>query len=348
MFDRNLKYYRLKRNMSKKELAAACGLTPMAISNYESGKRMPDMVIIKRLAGTLGIHVVDFLESRNAALTFRHNEFRKNSRLTKNQQEYVKESVEEYFSRFFSAVDFAGGRPLPVPLAVHSVSFSGDFRTDALSLRKTLDFSAEGPIDGLIGALENKGILVMELDISSHDFSGMNGTVNEYPYIVINRQMTPERKRTTIAHELAHLFGNWDRIPEQEREAYATKIAGAFLIPTPDLIRELGIHRSAITSDMVLVCQEYGISMYLLITRASQEKIISDSLATRSYIYFNKAGWRQHEPQRVRTVEQPSLFRQLVYRAVNEEGLSIQKGAELLKEPVAELEEYCGRMEAND
>ena len=41
MFEKNLKYYRLKNKMTRKALAEAIGVTPMAISNYESGKRRP-------------------------------------------------------------------------------------------------------------------------------------------------------------------------------------------------------------------------------------------------------------------------------------------------------------------
>lgn len=343
MFEKNLKYYRLKKNMSMKDLAEACGVTSMAISNYESGKRKPDMDIINKLADALGIYVADFLASRNNDISFEHCEFRKNSTLSKTQQEYVRESVEEYFSRFFDAVECLGGNPLPNPPQCHTLSRTGDSDEDAKQLRRCLGLQEEGPVDELIGILENKGILVFELDIDNDRFSGMNGFVNEYPYIVINKNMSPERKRTTILHELAHLMFKWDICEDNEKEA--TAIAGATLISKNDLIRELGIHKSALTKDMILVCQEYGISMYLLVKRASLVGIISDSLAKEFYIKANKANWRKAEPQRVRNIEKPMLFNQLVYRAVNEEGISLQRGAELLRIPVSEMNEYCGLVE---
>jgi len=73
--------------------------------------------------------------------------------------------------------------------------------------------------------------------------------------------------------------------------------------------------------------------------------IVSNSLAKEFYIKANKANWRKAEPQRVRNIEKPLLFNQLVYRAVNEEGISLQRGAELLQIPVAEMDEYCGLVE---
>ena len=343
MFEKNLKYYRLKNNMSMKDLAEACGVSSMTISNYESGKRKPDMDTINKLAEVLGIYVVDFLASRNTNLSFDHREFRKHSSLTKAQQEYVQESVEEYFSRFFDAVEFLGGNPLPEPPKCYTLVRSGNCEEDAMQLRKYLGLQEEGPIDELIGVLENKGIMVLELDIENNHFSGMNGFVNGYPYIVINKMMNPERKRTTILHELAHLMFIWNENEDNEKEA--TAIAGATLISRKDLYRELGLHKSAITKDMILVCREYGISMYLLVKRAALAGIISGSLEKDFYIKANKANWRKSEPQRVKNIEKPLLFRQLVYRAVNEEGISIQRGAELLQIPICEMEEFCGLVE---
>ncbi|MCR4734830.1 MAG: helix-turn-helix domain-containing protein, partial [Treponema sp.] len=109
MFNKNLKYYRLKKNMSKKDLAEACGVTPMAITNYEQGTRRPEIEIINKMAKALDVGVADFIIARNENLMFVHGPFRKNSALAKSQQEYVKEAVEEYFGRFFEAVDYLGG-----------------------------------------------------------------------------------------------------------------------------------------------------------------------------------------------------------------------------------------------
>jgi len=345
MFEKNLKYYRLKKNMTKKKLADACGVTPMAISNYENGKRRPDMATIKKMAEALDVKVADFLAARNTDITIKHGEFRKQSTLTKGEQEYVREYVEEYFGRFFDAVDFLGGDPLPAPLSIGSITITGNVQTDANKLRKELGFSDSGPIGDIVGILENKGVLVLEMEIDNDKFSGMSGQVNRYPYVVINETMRPERKRTTIIHELAHLLFDWDIIPAGlTEEKYATIVAGAVLIPDKDIIRELGQKRTAITKDMILTCEEYGISTYLLVKRASQAGIISPNLEKNFYIKANKVNWKKNEPNMVEHYETPKLFEQLVYRAINEEGVSIQRGAELLHKTYQEVLGFCGLM----
>ena len=65
MFGKNLKYYRLKNNMSMKELADLVQVSPMSISYYEKEERRPNMDIIKALARALHVRVTDFLAGSN-------------------------------------------------------------------------------------------------------------------------------------------------------------------------------------------------------------------------------------------------------------------------------------------
>lgn len=341
MFNKNLRYYRLKKNMSKKELAAVVQVSPMAISYYESGERRPGMEIIKALAKALDVKVSDFLNNRNSNLTFVHGEFRKGSKLPVMQQEYIRESVEEYLNRFYSVVDILGGEVMPDAPECHKVMLSNDAEADAKAMRKYLRIAEEGPIGNLIELLENKGILVYFSDIQSDAFSGMNGTVNDRPYIIVNKNMSPERIRSTISHEMAHFIFMWpESMNEKEIETRATAISGAFLLSENDAKRELGIRRSAISKDMVLTCKEYGISMYLLVKRANLCGIITDSVAKDFYIKAGAHGWKKNEPVRIHS-EEPMLFSQLVFRAVSEKEISIQKGAELLKQPYDFVANQC-------
>lgn len=343
MISKNIKYYRLMKFMSKKELADAVNVTPMAISNYESGKRIPEMDILKRIANVLGVRISDFLVIRNKDIKFRHNEFRKCSSLTKEKQELIYEIIEEYFNRFMDSVEILGGNVLPNPPICHELKITLDPEEDALSLRNHLGFASYGPIDDLIRNLENKGILVLMHEIDDEKFSGINGFVNEYPYIMLNKKMSSERNRSTIAHELAHLMFNWKEtnLSEKEIENYATAIGGAFLFSKKDAIRELGIHRRFISKDMILVAIEYGISMMLLAKRAELLNIVTASSAKEFYILASKLGWRKNEPSRIGKIEKPMLFEQLVYRAINENEINLQRGAELLKMPYNEVAENC-------
>lgn len=332
MFAKNLKYYRLKNNFSKKELANMVGITPMSITHYENGDRYPEMPVIKALAKALNIKVVDFLAVRNQNLKFVHEQFRKSSKLNKSEQEYVREAVEEYFGRFFDAVEILGGEVLPDSPKLKCMPLVKDDEANARAMRRYLEIAETGPVGNMVELLENKGVLVLLLDIDNDAFSGMNGSVDGRPYIVINKNMTPERIRFTIGHEIAHFAFKWPKdMSDKEQEKRATAISGAFLLPAVDAYRELGLRRKAITTDMLYVCKEYGIALSMLVVRAYKCNIIGEVTYKDHFIALNKTyGSKKNEPSRIDNKEESHLFEQLVYRAVNEEGLSIQKGAELL------------------
>lgn len=342
MFSKNLKYYRLMKSLSKKELAHKVDVTPMAISNYESGNRIPEMDIMKKMAEVLGVRIADFLVVRNENIRFCHNEFRKGASLSKEKQDLVYESVEEYFSRFMDSVEILGGNVLPNAPQCHTLKITHDVEQDALALRKHLNFAADGPIDDLIGKLENKGFLIFLHEIEDDKFSGINGFVNDRPYIMLNEKMTTERNRSTLVHELAHLMFDWSNVDltEKQIEDYATAIGGAFLFPRTDVIRELGVRRRIVSKDMLMVAIEYGISMMMLVKRAEICNVISESAARGFYFQASQHGWRKNEPSRI-AEEKPLLFEQLVYRAINEDEISIQRGAELLKIPYAQVAFNC-------
>lgn len=338
MFSKNLKYYRLKKNMTKKALADAIHVSAMAITHYEDGSRRPGMETLSALAVALGVRVSDFLAVRNEEINFQHGEFRKSGSLTQMQQEFVKESVEEYFGRFYTVVEALGGEVLPDAPACHVLPLSEDDEENALAMRKHLGFAAEGPIENLAEKLENKGILIYDCPMKDAGFYGMNGLVNERPYIVLNPGMSAERNRSTSVHELAHLMFDWPGgLSDKDAEERATAIGGAFLFPRNDAIRELGIKRTSVTKDMSLVAEEYGISMMMLVTRAYICGIISKLVSEIFFVAASHSGWKDSEPSRIKQ-EKPQLFEKLVYRAVNENEISAQRGAELLQCTITDIQ----------
>ncbi len=341
MFAKNLKYYRLKNNLSKKDLASMAGISSMAITHYENGNRKPEMDVIKKLASVLNVSVVDFIASRNQSLEFSHEEFRKNSKMSKNRQEYIRESVEEYFSRFYDAVEMLGGEVLPEAPEIRKIALSDDVEENGRALRRYLGIAEKGPVGNLVEIIENKGVLLYMFDPDESDFSGINGTVCERPYIVVNMKMTAERIRTTIGHETAHFAFDWpEDMDDKTKEDMATAISGAFLFPKEDAFRELGIRRRAVTTDMYIVCKEYGIALSMLVVRARKCGIISETVFRNYFISRNRNGGAKKERSFIQA-EESRLFEQLVYRAINEEEISIHKGAELLKMPYDKVELNC-------
>lgn len=341
MVGKNIKYYRLLNKMTLSALAKQLNVTSMAISNYENGLRNPDINTLRKIAEVFDIEIAKLVAPQNDTLIYNHGAFRKNSNLQVSTQDLIRTSVEKYYNRFFTVVDTLGSSVLPDAPLCNQVELSGDAEANATAMRQWLKLSHNGPVCNIISILENTGTLIYKLDIDNDKFSGKNGFVNKRPYIVINSNMNPERQRSTIAHELAHLCFNWPADMDiKEIEKMATAISGAFLFPKVDALRELGVHRSAIEKDMVLVAIEYGISMLLLAMRAKILKIITENAYRNFMIRASKQDWRKNEPSRI-AEEKTSLFEQLTYRAVVEGSISVQKGAELLEKSYKEVESAC-------
>lgn len=345
MLERNITYYRLKKGISKKDLASIIGVTPMAVTYYENGDRKPDLAISRRIASALDVSLADLMSVQLDHHEYQFCEYRKNSSLAKKNQEFIEASIRKHFDGFLLVADAVGAGALKDAPQCHQYVPEGDSCRDAAALRNWLGIGEEGPILNLVGLLENKGFLVYLLDYHNNSFSGINGFVDGRPYIVINSSVTAERQRSTIAHELAHLFFTEKKEYDQSWEDYMTAVSGSFLFPDQSVIDELGIRRSGIGSDMVIVAEEYGISMQLLVKRAREVGVISQSVYKAFFVILNKNGGRKNEPSRIKA-EKTTLFEQLVLRAASESQISLSKAAELLQIPLFDLRNKMTSLEA--
>lgn len=331
MIGKNLKYYRLKNGFTMKSLGEMVGVTGMAISNYESGKRVPDLSTLRALSSALKVRLADLIKGDGDKLEFCHGNFRKNAALRASDQDIIYYTIEEYLGRFFVALEAVGTAMLPAHRDLQSIHvYDEDDSLNARNLCKWLGIAPDSPIGNVVDLVENNGIIVCQLEIPSQHFSGLNGTVNGVPYIAVNVSMSPERQRFTIFHELAHMvFIGLNDADSSGCEQRANSIAGHVLFSDKAVYRELGVKRAGISADMLVTAKEYGISMLCLAYRAKECGVVSESAYKHFMMLASSNGWRKNEPSRI-SQEKSSLFKQLVYRAIEEDEISVQRGAELL------------------
>ena len=119
----------------------------------------------------------------------------------------------------------------------------------------------------------------------------------DLPVIVVNNQFSLERRRLTLAHELAHRLIDTDSLSDKDEEKAATLFAGAFLMPREHLLREVGKHRSALGyKEIIDLKRLYRVSGAALLMRLRQLDVISES--TLIYAFQTIArGWRTQEPE---------------------------------------------------
>lgn len=61
-FGNKIKELRIKNGLSQQQLADKVWVNRSTITNWETGRRVPDIIMIKRLAESLGVHVNTLLE----------------------------------------------------------------------------------------------------------------------------------------------------------------------------------------------------------------------------------------------------------------------------------------------
>ena len=337
MVGRNIKYYRLLKKMSQEALAQAIGVGKMAISNYESGKRNPDYNTSRKLANALGVTLGMLLAHADTGIAIQHGAFRKQSALTKSQQEIILGKADRYLERLYEVVSFVGDSALP-EAPVFEREFASDYESAGQYLRRILGLAPSGPVGNITDILENHGFIICPVAFEERGFSGNSGFVNGRPYIAVNVSMPGERQRFTLIHELAHLVFTFKG--EQDEEHMVDGIAGAFLLPQDDILRELGPRRSDIRGDLRYIQREYSISMAAIVMRAHQVGIISKAVHESTMKWMSANGLRMDEKSGIHP-EKTHLLEQLTSRAVAEDEIGISKAAELLEMSVPDVRMLC-------
>lgn len=337
MIGKNIKYYRLMRGMSQEALAQQIGLNKMAVSNYEMGKRTPDLATIRKIADALQVTIGKLTVNYGKELVIEHGAFRKHSRVTKTVQELILGYVDRYLARLFDVVSFLGDAVLAPSPQIEPVP-AADYESAGQHLRQILELPASGPIGNITDILENKGYIICPVSIKERQFSGNSGTVNGRPYIAVNTTMPAERQRFTLIHELAHLVFAFSE--DQDEECMVDGISGAFLLPESDVIRKLGPKRSDIIGDLRYIQHEYNVSMASVVMRAYQTGVIGKSTCESTQKWMSAQGYRKDEKSGIQP-EESHLLERLTVRAVAEEEITVSKAAELLERSVTEVRELC-------
>ena len=103
----------------------------------------------------------------------------------------------------------------------------------AIFTRKNFRIAPDEPIHDIFKVIENKGIIIYELN-TDEKFDGISFfTPKGFAVIVINKHFTNDRKRFTLAHELGHLIMHTAfPVPNiRDKEQEANDFASEFLMP---------------------------------------------------------------------------------------------------------------------
>jgi Zn-dependent peptidase ImmA (M78 family)/DNA-binding XRE family transcriptional regulator len=342
---------RNKAGLSLRNLSAEMGekVTAQAIGKYERGEDIPSSGVLNALAKALDVTLSYLLDTQGIVLS--GVEFRTKANTTAKDRAHVETEVLEWIERYLQVelvldLDSAKWKcPLPCPVVLDDVT---DAEQLAKDVREAWKLGLD-PIPNMTELLEEKGLKVLTVPLPER-VSGFTCLIGRgegqpsLPVIVVNDQFSLERRRLTLAHELAHRLIETDCLNDKDEEKAATLFAAAFLVPKEHLLKEVGRHRNALGySEIVDLKRLYRVSGMALLMRLRQLDVISE--ATLVYAFQTIArGWRTKEPDELEKPEKRGQrerarrFERLSYRALAEGLISLQKAAELLRLPVPEVE----------
>lgn len=204
IFSKRLRNARLMRGLSMQQLCVMMNdiVTKQSVSKYERGESMPDSTILIALCKALNISPDYLFRENRSALNNVH--YRKLTRLSAKEEKSINLMVEDTIERINEIEDICGiERHFDASSFTCQVKSLNDVFSAATKLRTDWNIG-NAAITNVINILETNGIIVVEVE-ASDAFSGLNGTLeNGTPVIVINKQMSTERKRFTALHELGH------------------------------------------------------------------------------------------------------------------------------------------------
>jgi len=339
MIGERIRQARKMKGLSLRELASRAGVSAQAISNYENGKDLPDSEVLIRLARALDRKIEFFLRPRTVGEI--KPAYRKKGSLSEKNLQRITAHIQEWLERYLQIEDILSENeegflfPKGFPLVVNTLE---EAERAAIVLRQAWDIGMD-PIFHLTELLEDKGLKVGEIKDAVF-LDGCAFFVEEdckIPVILCSSHVPGDRQRFTLAHELGHLVLRTGL--NIDREKAANRFAGAFLVPNPVVVSELGVRRQRISLlELHLLKHKYGISMQAWILRAQDVGVLTSSAAKDIFIHFRVNGWHQEEPGDPYPREQTLRMERMVLRALSQQIISEKKAEELLGTSWSNLE----------
>jgi Zn-dependent peptidase ImmA (M78 family)/transcriptional regulator with XRE-family HTH domain len=290
---------RMRRGMTKVELAQRLAVTPRTIMKYETNGA--PAAAAADIAAAVDFPVKYFQRGEAPTLCATEVRFRAARRATARQRESAVAAgvagveIDKWISKRFVRPD----------LDLPTLEGQGP-RTAATSLRTMWGLGTK-PLPNLVQLCESRGVRVYTLPPFADVVDAYSIWRDYVPYVFLARRKTPEHIRFDVAHEIGHLVLHSHEPGEttaQEREADA--FASEFLIPEASLDEYV---RFNVTVPELLQIRDYfKVSAMALAYAAHRASRMSDWAYRQACITLSQNGFRSGEPGGMASYEVSRVF----------------------------------------
>lgn len=297
---------RLAESWTQLQAADAIGIKQPTYSKIENGLVTLSDEHLERLAQTLGYPEAFFRQpDRIWGTTSPHHRRRRSVTPSRLQEiEAQLNVVRLQVRRLTASVELSP--PFDVPKI--DLDVVGDAYEAARAVRRHWRMPL-GPVPSVMRALEDAGVIVLETPLSEKlDAISVWGP-GEAPIVLLNGNFPVDRKRQTLAHELAHLvLHTVDETEDPEREADA--FAREFLMPSHEIRPEL---RRLQLRQLPDLKRRWKCSMRNIVYHARELGEITKDQARYMFMRLNQLYGAKTEPIPL-PPEPPSLLPELLDR----------------------------------
>ncbi len=359
----NTRRIRLAKKLSRKKLAESSDLSLAAIGNIENCKGKPRMNTLLAVSQALDIPLRELFQPVRALRKVR---FR--SHVSMKSRENLLAETARRLDDFNYLEELLDERiPIKTNRIRERVSEVSP-REAALLCRVEFGLNPLEPITDICSVLEKSGIKLFPVTNSSDAFFGLSiGEEDGGPAIVVNVQdrISIERRIFSAAHELGHLLLHLDAYDvdasaeNKDEEREADQFAGHFLMPDEAFREEWNDAAGLHWVDRVLkVKTVFRVSYKAVIVRLLEHEAVDQSVWKKFSIAYKERFKRslpfKEEPMGL--ASEPfgiapfgffeDRFSRLVRRAVEEEKISLSRGAEMLRISLVEMRDLSANWAA--
>lgn len=292
---KQITFARIRRRLTKAQLAKELDITSRSLQNYETGASSPDPETLAKIAKLLNFPQQFFYLDEDMPEIKEHAvSFRKLSKMS----EAMKGCTFAACAIAFKVNEWIEGR-FNLPQADLPDLSDLEPEEAAATLRRMWGLG-NAPIPNMIHLLESKGIRVFSLAEEAREVDAFCTWYEGKPFIFLNTIKSAERSRFDSAHELGHLVRDLYTMqhgqvhgPEMERQADA--FGAAFLMPKESVVAN---QPPICTIKYLMKLKHYwGVSLAALAYRFSSLGLVSEWNYRNLCIEMAKNGYRTNEPE---------------------------------------------------
>ncbi|MCX6647753.1 MAG: ImmA/IrrE family metallo-endopeptidase [bacterium] len=352
----NVRRYRLAKGMSQPVLAEAAGISLPAVKNLEGAKSVPRVRTVEAIAHALGVPLRDLFLPVRKLQTVRFRSAKK----MQNRENILADAA-----RWLDEYNYLEG--LLDDKLEYRLGNIQSSRTDkgiikvAKKCRAELGLDKNEPIYDICGLLESGGIKVYPVKSSSDGFFGLSISAHDGgPAVVVNtwERIQIERQVFSAAHELGHLVLHKDafdveRIDENEdEEKQAHLFASHFLMADEAFVKEWNEAAGLHWIDRVIkVKRIFRVSYGTVLFRLIDHRVADESIWLKfKYDFKQKFGISISNKTEPMPLQHGDFFEdrfsRLIRQALEEEKISLSRGAELLRITIEDMHDLTRNWEA--